>query len=898
MTISLGGLAMSIRNPFSELIGNVFPKSDIRSIFCLVVFTIVFLVLAYLTNPSETSFRAYLTEQSFRQHLSRIDDGIDDDQDSTEKSNLTKSSYRRDSVSPARHTLPFDNRSPFHFANRASVSLRTPKHVFHTFGIFTIAAMIPLAKADRLRNETDISMISDSWYFGAFGKWWRGGVLEAWYQDVIARSNDEESWSSGILGMKTLDRCTEYNALPGLPFSTKNLPPHSFSRGSPPRLRNRDKASQRSGNSNRSSTPPPLPKSASLPLHTPRSSPDRNTIISSPPPLPVQSLSVVDSTHLALPALSTASSTAALFDQSPRVVELLRQISLSKASVIDLRTQLTETEASASQSHSSLQGELDTLRERKRQEDATRTELKTRTKALDDSKRTAEGVRREAEKRLKAVETARDDAKQRMVYLDKEIIDLQTRLSTDEAIVRRMHNNISEAEQEMAATLDYKRREIKVADDVITALNIRTRELEEKLASEKERLRLVREQAEQRKQLFPSLPVVDASLPRSPILYGSPYENLHPMEESGAGEGTNVVRDSRSFESESGGIPLSPRPAKLSLGRLSNFANRTNELGALRPNGFLSVYDDGLAHHSTTFSPFSDTPVSPGIAISPTSTSLIPSGLISSLDPPADVVSRSFRSESDVFLDRDWQNHGNGDPIRVHRSPVTTSPALMYPGEAEHDPFEVRVLSPRERERYQVGSDSAMDIQRVSILQRKPSEPLASDIYQLDEGLSAQKSASKRWFPTAKEKPMKGLNPDAKVFNIVRKSINGSNGTTAVGSINSYDALNPTGMMPSTGAGNNPSFLRAFAPSPAEREALKRALGGSTNASLELLPSLSDVGSIPSSPSHVQAIAVPQDNGRMAAKAIPAWLQTLPRIRKPNFSPWDDEETATRNGER
>lgn len=102
------------------------------------------------------------------------------------------------------HVLPFDGSFPFHFANRASISLRTPKHVFHSFGLFTVAAMIPLPKSS-LRNDHHGVMISDSWYIGAFGKWWRGGILETWYQDVISRSKDEESWSSGILSMKSLD---------------------------------------------------------------------------------------------------------------------------------------------------------------------------------------------------------------------------------------------------------------------------------------------------------------------------------------------------------------------------------------------------------------------------------------------------------------------------------------------------------------------------------------------------------------------------------------------------------------------------------------------------------------------------------------------------------------------
>jgi hypothetical protein len=62
-------------------------------------------------------------------------------------------------------------------------------------------------------NERDALFISDSWYVGAFGRWWRGGVIDAWYQDIIARSTDEEGWTSGILSMKNLDLLNEYNGM-------------------------------------------------------------------------------------------------------------------------------------------------------------------------------------------------------------------------------------------------------------------------------------------------------------------------------------------------------------------------------------------------------------------------------------------------------------------------------------------------------------------------------------------------------------------------------------------------------------------------------------------------------------------------------------------------------------
>jgi hypothetical protein len=75
--------------------------------------------------------------------------------------------------------------------------------------------MVPLAKHNSTSNARNIyrdgSMITDSWFIGAFGKWWRGGMIEAWYQDIVARSKDEESWTSGILTVKALDKYNEYN---------------------------------------------------------------------------------------------------------------------------------------------------------------------------------------------------------------------------------------------------------------------------------------------------------------------------------------------------------------------------------------------------------------------------------------------------------------------------------------------------------------------------------------------------------------------------------------------------------------------------------------------------------------------------------------------------------------
>ncbi|KAJ7287605.1 hypothetical protein C8J57DRAFT_1284402 [Mycena rebaudengoi] len=888
MSISFGGLGlMSLRKPLGEWAGFVYAKGDLRSLFCIVVCTIVFLVLAYLTNPSENSFRAYLTEQSFRHHLSRLED-TSDDQHTRDKPGTT---HGRGGTPPSSNTVPFDHGSPFHFANRASVSLRTPKHVFHSFGIFTVAAIIP-ARADRAacrsRRDRDSTIVTDSWFIGAFGKWCRGGVLDAWYQDVVARSTDEERWTSGILGMKALDKINEFD---GLPFSTKNLP---VSRGSPPKLRNREKSSQRLPA--RSSTPPPLPKSASLPLHTPRPSVSpagsHSQSHSSQPTL------ATEQNRLASPALSRSPST--LFDQSPRIAEVLHQISLSKTSVLDLRNQLLDFQSGASVSHASLQGEVDTYRDRKRQEDSSRAELKSRTKTLDDSKRAAESIKRDAEKRLKSAQSARDDAGQRMEHLDKEITSLRQRLADDQSSV--LHSQeVSQPEQEIAEALEHKRQEIKVAEDVIAALNLRARELEERLSGERDRLKLVRERAELKKQDRSFHPQHTTGVPWS-VTHRSFYDSSAsgvPTELSNTDQG----RTRRSSDPHA--LLTSPRPAKLALGGISNFSNGSALNSIVNPpprsNGY-SIFNEVFLnqpsqHVSGNFMPFSDAPA----LMSPTtSQSLIPSSLISSLDS-SDGSSRSFQSDNDAFMDKEWREARpqRNRSLQVSDTqsssspsfgPVTMSPVSLHGPSVEHerDPFEVRVLtSPQATPHMQ--SENPMDTQRVS-LYRTHSDPTSAKDEDIALPRLGDKAVSRRWFASTKEKPKKGLNPDAKVFSLPRKT---TRSTTAT----SYDALNPNGLgssIMSSQASTNDSLLRAFAPSPAEREALHRALGGSTNTSLERLPSLSDMGSIPSSPAHIHAHAVaPIGQRAVDGNVLPSWLSALPRIRKPNFSPWDDEEPSS-----
>ncbi|KAL6305217.1 hypothetical protein BKA93DRAFT_731803 [Sparassis latifolia] len=953
-----GGLtAMVFRSSHTAInMGLLLRKLDLRSMFFATVFTIILLVLACLTNPSETSFRTYLTEQSFRQHLSRLDDNAQDEHAEREDSGVHYSLARRThpaSHKPGPHS---DTNSPFHFVKRASVSLRTPKHVFRSFGILTIAAVSPPARSQPhiLRNEGLGPMVSDSWFIGIFGKWWRGGTIPPRCNDALDHIKDAERCSSGILDLKALDSLQGYD---GLPFSTPSLRALPNSQDVSQKSRGSERSAQRAtNNAPRSTTPPPLPKSASLPLHAPRvpvATPPKNERGASQRmgPAPSQTQAPSKAEHSAPHPAAFPPPSTSYFDQSPMIADIVRQISHSNAAVHDLRTQLTDFRAASSESRAAIQGDLEAHRERKRAEDASRVELKARTKTLEDSKRATESSKRDAEKRLRAAEGLRDNASQRIERLDKEIGALQGRMREDEQAAVRCTEESDAAEREMTQQVELKKKEINVAEDVIAALNVRAKELEERIVEEEKRLQRAREQAEMRKQdcsFFPLHVVGTASVdpssgPWSPIApYDQSYtQDPHTHINTDFSEHIDVFPPSLqvpppSRRSSGSGrhkdFSVSPRPRHLSLGGISNFREHVHPVVSedsgsqvfLRPPTF-PIPLSSAQSHSTRFSPFSDNDVDVGGVLSPRSTSLISTSLISSLEGGGgaeEAVSRSFETEGDAVVPPDWRKRYPPPlPIQVP-SVFTTSPTSItcpsFDGVDKEDPFEIRPPPPL---RHRLTTD-AMDMQRALFPppSRTTSDPPPLTRARSREADDKAGGAHRRWFSAdpkekEREREKKGLNPEAKVFRLAKKSLPSSLVTppplafnplapsqqqqhaSAASTLSLPSMLAPPPAEPS--ALLSSISMRAFAPSPAEREALQRALGGSSSGSLERLPTLSEVAiaSMPPSPSHVQAIAAQHHpGGRTLLPPGLSWLQ-LPRMRKHKFSPWEDaDEVPTEAG--
>ncbi|THH00753.1 hypothetical protein EW026_g1826 [Hermanssonia centrifuga] len=657
------------------------------------------------------------------------------------------------------------------------------------------------------------------------------------------------------------------------------------------------------------------------------------------------------------------SSPSALFDNSPVISEILRQISTSNVAVHDLRTQLTDVRAAAAESHAAIQSDLNVHRERKRAEDSARAELKTRTKALEDSKRSAEASKRDAEKRLRAAESARASASERIEKLDKEIGKLRVRMGSDEEAIVRCQEEGDKTEKGMAEELEKKRKEIKIAEDVVAALNTRTKELEAKIVEEEERLKRAKEQAELKKQdrAFYPLHVVNLQEAAEPSIWSpiiSPVSvQAHPDPHSQINtegsthisvfspgmqgpaihnRGPSVTEDHKEFST-------SPRPRHLSLAGISNFSDHHQGISDVPfPHNQVTVrpmFQDEVPSlssgrtQSTRFSPFGDNElevpvdVSGGMGISPRSTSLIPTSLIKSLEGGGNVedMSRSFQSENDSVMERDWRKMhpftlNTVESPGVFSSSPTSLTCPTFDGVDKEDPFEIRPPPPPLRHR--ITSDG-FETERAMHLNnlRTSSDPQPLVRSRTRESDEEEKAIGhRRWFSSSKEpKEKKGLNPEAKAFQFNQFKM--AFPSFSIHKPSPYEglvsqpssmasSLSVPSMLPPPSSDSESTFstlsMRAFAPSPAEREALSRALGSSTNTSLERIPTLSDVviGSMPSSPNHVHAVAaqrspphvLAEPNNRSLLSPGLAWLQSLPRMKKPRFSPWDDEVVGDADG--
>ena len=168
----------------------------------------------------------------------------------------------------------------------------------------------------------------------------------------------------------------------------------------------------------------------------------------------------------------------------------------------DLRSQIADFRTHSSQQRETLDRELEAHRERKRQEELTRNELKSRTKSLEDSKRGAETAKRDAERKLKSAETRRDEVARKISHLRNEITKWRSKLGDDHELVANIRSGgIGGGDQGkgerayLEEELHKRKAEITVAENVISALTVWAKELEDRVVDGRERLKVVLEKA-------------------------------------------------------------------------------------------------------------------------------------------------------------------------------------------------------------------------------------------------------------------------------------------------------------------------------------------------------------------------------------------------------------------
>ncbi|EJD02831.1 uncharacterized protein FOMMEDRAFT_20078 [Fomitiporia mediterranea MF3/22] len=838
---------------------------QLRSMLLSVVVFFVLLVLAYLTNPSETSFRAFLTEQAFRHHLSRLDDAdTQDELESAGSSTKTDALYRRGPSSFHKNrSITAISSPPFPFASRASVSLRTPKHIFRSFGIFSIAAVVPTSSSHRsspirgqrgdesaTRTDRDgasnasTALISDSWFIGAFGMWFWAVNLDGLWKDAGLIEKDEADGTiTGVLEIKALDRSDDSNRSSHAQYGNGNL---NHGQRTSPKLRSRERFAHQNGNalSHRSQTPPPLPKSASLPLHTkrgshtlqsdkalnggPNSHHSNNNSFTDPsvpsgviqPPISITpEFCSVNATSLPVlapsstPSASPSRSPSTLFASSPLIAEILRQISSSQSAISDLHAQLRDFNASSTQARNALDDELARQRERKRADDAAKAELKAHTKTLEDQKRSTEAARRDAEKRLRAAQSERGKAEARIERSEREINTLQTQMEAHGAAIVSSGVETGALVTDLQEQIEEKRSEVRTVEDELAQLSSQLREMEEKVSDEEHRLEVAKAEADERRQKSNAAYLYSQHTSygdRSLLTYtngsntGASYQFPQLQVKPSEGKFTDKmdVQPSSPIRKSIPDSPLSTAPAEAHTYHVSrpgppiptpldaNLANGYSpfnlDFGSHRPNR------NSLPHK---FAPFSSELASPG-PISPTGESLLPSSLYESLgmaipintDSPVSAtsmdISRSFQSEDDAVLDRNWPVHRKlsvgdvGQPVMfpssspgVHTSPVSPAASTYSP-----DTLEAYEMGQKVRERT---TSQPMDLQRATFPSRSSGASFALRQalipYAYDDHVEAAADTSGRrsgWFASHKDKcsktspEKKGLNPDAKEFSL------------------------------------------------------------------------------------------------------------------------------------
>ncbi|KAL7409300.1 hypothetical protein BDY24DRAFT_419017 [Mrakia frigida] len=501
--------------------------------------------LALVSNPTDASFRSYLTELSFRRHLRELhrpspptDADLDDFSPSVGHLNLTSTSStnprtsgtQQDStllrpptssdstLGPSSTQASPSHLVPFRFANRVSISLRTPPYILRDFAFFSLVTVSPnqvlsvkgrngaQKAASWLDAEQSESLLAGVWFIGLFGRWWMAGSVRS----QMDPSAGEDEMRAGVIGLKALDGSEDpvaaavRKAVSGTDSSSLNASPSSPSRSTTraarPRSRRPSIETITISPPEKPSPPPPstehhhiLPLHQQRPLIQQEKQQHQRTLSTSSadlhPPSSLPSSPSSDTSSL-LPPIDPL-----LLSTNPALAELHTAFLASQTSTADLRSQLGQSSAASEAAQSQLQASLDGLRLRKREEDNDRLEVKSRTKALEDGKRQAETGKREADKKLKVTEGLRDAVLARIEVLTKQVNEAKEKMRVQREEMEGSNETIRKREGEVREETKSKREQLVTVEEGLGALGVEVKELDLKARDEEASLEVAKEEA-------------------------------------------------------------------------------------------------------------------------------------------------------------------------------------------------------------------------------------------------------------------------------------------------------------------------------------------------------------------------------------------------------------------
>ncbi|KAL8278511.1 hypothetical protein RQP46_009003 [Phenoliferia psychrophenolica] len=401
------------------------------------------LFLAYLTNPTPTSFRTHLTSLSFHTHLRRL-------------SSSSRALPRSPSPSLKAATKASSAPHVLAFSNRISLAVRTPVYELQDHHLFSTALV-------RTKGDSE------------------GGTRSAVVEDRKLEKDLIEKHLRTLSAQEAAAATPSEPILAAAASAALSPPRSSVAAPRPSTLPRAATVPQVSASTPKRSNFRPSASSTTRPtslakLRSAASSPPPPT--SPPPSLPVSPilsptshpLSPTHSSQSSYPPAPPRSSTPPPTD--PILSELLLQ--------------LAELKQSTSQSESRLQSSLETLRARKKDDDTSRAELKGRTKSLEETKRAAELARSEAEREESERRAVVREMEANVARVQGEIAELERRERDVVEKRRKKARERKERERRLRDDVQRKKDDLRLAEEQADKLAAKVRGMEKTLEARRE----------------------------------------------------------------------------------------------------------------------------------------------------------------------------------------------------------------------------------------------------------------------------------------------------------------------------------------------------------------------------------------------------------------------------